>query len=137
MSWGRPGDEGGTGIACMGLNKCFCVVFIHTRCCSTMELKATSVLILVCFTIIIILTSTEVDAIPSCCLTVTKKISKRMLKSVSRHMIQNRSGGCDIDALVLFTKNKIICADLKVLEKLEKLKKMKNHKPKRTQARTG
>ncbi|XP_016363041.1 C-C motif chemokine 28-like [Sinocyclocheilus anshuiensis] len=98
-----------------------------------MELKATSVLLLVCVTIII-LTSTEVDAIPSCCLTVSKKISKRMMQSVSRVKIQNKSGRCDIDAVVLFIQKKRICADLEVLRFLKKLKK--NHKPKRTQAKT-
>lgn len=58
MSWGRPGEEGVTGLACVCLNKCFCVMFIQNHCCSIMELKATSVLLLVCVTIII-LTSTK------------------------------------------------------------------------------
>ncbi|RXN28641.1 UDP-N-acetylglucosamine UDP-glucose GDP-mannose transporter [Labeo rohita] len=63
-----------------------------------MELKAKAVLLLVCVTIII-LTSTEVDAI-ACCLTVSK-IPNRMLAFVSKHQIQERSGVCDIDAVIL------------------------------------
>uniref|UniRef100_A0A8C1DNN2 Chemokine interleukin-8-like domain-containing protein n=3 Tax=Cyprinus carpio TaxID=7962 RepID=A0A8C1DNN2_CYPCA len=132
MSWGRPGEEGVTGLACVCLNKCFCVMFIQNHCCSIMELKATSVLLLVCVTIII-LTSTKVDAIPSCCLTAPQRISNHMLRSVSRYMIQERSGGCDIDALVLYIQKRRICADLKVLKLLKKLKK--NHKPKKTKAK--
>lgn len=99
-----------------------------------------------------------VDAI-RCCVRVSKNISKRLLQSVSRHQIQDKSGVCDIDAVVwvfntqtqtqispvllywlclliyrLFIKNKRICAHPRVLQFLEKLKK--HHKPKRTQAKT-
>ncbi|XP_016111285.1 C-C motif chemokine 28-like [Sinocyclocheilus grahami] len=98
-----------------------------------MELKATSVLLLVCVTIII-LTSAEVDAIPSCCVSVSKNIPRSKLRLVSKYEIQRKSGVCDIDALILHIRRKWICADLGVLRRLEKLKK--NHKPKRTQAKT-
>ncbi|XP_073675673.1 C-C motif chemokine 27a [Garra rufa] len=98
-----------------------------------MELKATSVLLLVCVTTIIILTSTEVDAIPKCCLRVSKHIPKRMLVSVHKYEIQDKSGSCDIDALILFTKKQRICADLKVLKRLKKLRK--THKAKQTQTK--
>ncbi|XP_026124529.1 C-C motif chemokine 28-like [Carassius auratus] len=103
-------------------------LFIHTQCCSTMELKATSVLLLVCITFII-LTSTEVDAIPSCCLRVSKGMHPRQIRLVSEYMIQHKSGVCDIDAVILYVGKKRFCADLGVLKRLKKLKK--NHKPKR------
>ncbi|XP_042585134.1 C-C motif chemokine 28-like [Cyprinus carpio] len=103
-------------------------LFIHTQCCSTMELKTTSVLLLICVTIII-LTSTEVDAIASCCLRVSKHIRRDDLRLVSKYEIQHKSGVCEIDAVVLHIKKKWICADLRVLKRLKKLKK--NNKPKR------
>ncbi|KAK2899210.1 hypothetical protein Q8A67_010628 [Cirrhinus molitorella] len=94
-----------------------------------MELKATSVLLLVCVTTIIILTSTEVDAI-SCCLNITpsKMIPKRMLVSVSKHQIQDKSGRCDIDAVILFIKRKLVCTDHAVLDRLKRLKKHRSIK---------
>uniref|UniRef100_A0A8C2EHQ9 Chemokine interleukin-8-like domain-containing protein n=1 Tax=Cyprinus carpio TaxID=7962 RepID=A0A8C2EHQ9_CYPCA len=103
-------------------------LFIHTQYCSTMELKTTSVLLLICVTIII-LTSTEVDAIPSCCLRVSKYIRREDLRSVSKYEIQHKSGVCEIDAVILHIRKKLICADLRVLPRLKRLKK--NHKPKR------
>ncbi len=41
-----------------------------------------------------------VDAIPRCCVRVSKYIPRDMLCSVSKHEIQHRSGVCDIDAVV-------------------------------------
>ncbi|XP_052418688.1 uncharacterized protein LOC127963065 isoform X2 [Carassius gibelio] len=104
-------------------------LFIHTQCCSTMELKATSVLLLVCITFII-LTSTEVDAVPSCCLRVSKRIHNDQIRSAYKHEIQHRSGVCNIDAVILYIGKKRICADIRILNRLKKLKK--NHKPKWT-----
>ncbi len=55
MSPGRPGDEGGTGLACVALNQ---LLSVHSHSMLfNMELRATSVLLL--FITIIILTSTE------------------------------------------------------------------------------
>uniref|UniRef100_A0A8C2EHD4 Chemokine interleukin-8-like domain-containing protein n=1 Tax=Cyprinus carpio TaxID=7962 RepID=A0A8C2EHD4_CYPCA len=70
-----------------------------------------------------------VDAIASCCLRVSKYIRREDLHSVSKYEIQQKSGVCEIDAVVLHIKKKRICADLRVLPRLKKLKK--NHKPKR------
>ncbi|XP_058640908.1 C-C motif chemokine 27a [Onychostoma macrolepis] len=98
-----------------------------------MELRASSVLLLFCVTIII-LTSTEVDAIPSCCVRVSKNIPWNTLCLMSNHEIQHRSGPCDIDAVILYINNKRICADFGVLKRLKKLKK--HCKPKRTRAKT-
>ncbi|XP_059360318.1 C-C motif chemokine 28-like [Carassius carassius] len=94
-----------------------------------MELKATSVLLLVCVTFII-LTSTEADAIPNCCLRVSKHIRNDQIRSAYKHKIQHKSGVCDIDAVILYVGKKQICADPRVLIRMKKLEK--NHKPKRT-----
>uniref|UniRef100_A0A8C1QNM0 Chemokine interleukin-8-like domain-containing protein n=1 Tax=Cyprinus carpio TaxID=7962 RepID=A0A8C1QNM0_CYPCA len=71
----------------------------------------------------------ELDAIPSCCLRVSKYIRREDLHSVSKYEIQHKSGVCEIDAVVLHIRKKLICADLRVLPRLKRLKK--NHKPKR------
>ncbi|XP_052419126.1 C-C motif chemokine 28-like [Carassius gibelio] len=93
-----------------------------------MELKATSVLLLVCITFII-LTSTEVDAVPSCCLKVSKRIRKDQIRLAYKHEIQHRSGVCDIDAVILYVGKKRICADPRVLIHMGIPKR--SHKPKR------
>ncbi|ROL53729.1 hypothetical protein DPX16_2450 [Anabarilius grahami] len=93
-----------------------------------MELKATSLLLLMCVGIII-LTSNEAGAIPRCCLTVSKKIPREVLRAVTIYETQSKSGSCEIDALILHTRNrkKLFCAHPRLGKVLKKLKK----KPKR------
>ncbi|KAK2899209.1 hypothetical protein Q8A67_010627 [Cirrhinus molitorella] len=92
-----------------------------------MEHKATSVLLLICITTIIILTSTEVDAIRCCLRSIpSKMIPKRMLVSVSKHYILDKSGICGIDAVILFTKRNQFCTDHAVLDRLNKLKRKRS-----------
>ncbi|KAK9971166.1 hypothetical protein ABG768_027057 [Culter alburnus] len=89
-----------------------------------MELKATSLLLLMCVGIII-LTSNEAGAIPRCCLTVTKRIPREVLRAVTTYETQSKSGRCEIDALILHIRNgkKPLCAHPKLRKVLKKLKK--------------
>uniref|UniRef100_A0A8C1WTJ9 Chemokine interleukin-8-like domain-containing protein n=1 Tax=Cyprinus carpio TaxID=7962 RepID=A0A8C1WTJ9_CYPCA len=73
--------------------------------------------------------SVMLDAIASCCLRVSKHIRRDDLRLVSKYEIQHKSGVCEIDAVILHIRKKLICADLRVLPRLKRLKK--NHKPKR------
>ncbi|XP_016317776.1 C-C motif chemokine 27-like [Sinocyclocheilus anshuiensis] len=57
-----------------------------------------------------------------CCVTVSKKIPRSILRSVCRYEIQSKSGVCDFDALILHFRNKLICAHPRVLKKLKILK---------------
>ncbi|XP_065126416.2 C-C motif chemokine 27a [Paramisgurnus dabryanus] len=91
-----------------------------------MELKATCVLLLLILCVTIF-TSTA-DGIPRCCVKVSKKIQSSDLKKVSRYDIQKRNGRCDIDAVILYIKQKKICADPKILRRLKKFRKKNNPK---------
>ncbi|KAK9971165.1 hypothetical protein ABG768_027056 [Culter alburnus] len=88
-----------------------------------MELKATSLLLLIC--VAIIHTSDEAGAIPRCCMTVTKRIPREVLRAVTTHETQSKSGRCEIDALILHIRNgkKPLCAHPKLRKVLKKLKK--------------
>ncbi|KAG1930286.1 C-C motif chemokine 27a [Pimephales promelas] len=92
-----------------------------------MELKATSLLLLTCVAIII-LTEASTNAIPTCCLAVTRKIPRQKLRQVQRYYIQSRSGRCEIDALIMHIKNRKICAHPKLKRVLDKIKKNRKHK---------
>ncbi|XDV49675.1 hypothetical protein PO909_018882 [Leuciscus waleckii] len=91
-----------------------------------MELKATSLLLLTCVAIII-LTEVDANAIPTCCLTLSRSIPRQTLRQVKRYDIQSRSGRCEIDALILHIRDKKICAHPKLRKVLQKLKR--NRKP--------
>ncbi|XP_077073691.1 C-C motif chemokine 27a [Siphateles boraxobius] len=93
-----------------------------------MELKSSSLLLLMCVAIIL-LTEAGTNAIPTCCLAVSKKIPWPMIRNVRKYETQSRSGRCEIDALILYIGNKKICAHPKLRKHLEKIKK--NRKPKR------
>nr|AXF84133.1 chemokine ligand 27a [Ctenopharyngodon idella] len=94
-----------------------------------MKLKATSLLLLMCVDIII-LTSNEAGAIPSCCLNVSKNIPQDILRAVTKYEMQSKAGRCEIDALILHARNKkkLICAHPRLLKIMKRLKK--NYKPK-------
>ncbi|XP_067268917.1 C-C motif chemokine 27a [Pseudorasbora parva] len=98
-----------------------------------MELKATSLLLLICIAIIILSAEGDTSAIPTCCLTVSKKLPWAMLRKVTKYDIQSRSGRCEIDALILYIGKRKVCAHPKVKKALQKAKKKfrKNHKPKK------
>ncbi|KAI7798301.1 C-C motif chemokine 28 precursor, partial [Triplophysa rosa] len=83
------------------------------------ELKATCALLLL-ITCVTIFTSTEGFA---CCLDVSRKIPQKLLRKVSRYEMQTKSGVCDIDAVILHTDHKKICAHLRVLKALKKMKR--------------
>ncbi|XP_056097932.1 C-C motif chemokine 27a [Rhinichthys klamathensis goyatoka] len=94
---------------------------------STMELKATSLLLLTCVAIII-LTEASTNAIPTCCLAVTGKIPRQKLHHVKRYDTQSRSGRCEIDALILHIGKRKICAHPKLRKVLDKIMKNRKHK---------
>ncbi|XP_043103669.1 C-C motif chemokine 27a [Puntigrus tetrazona] len=99
-----------------------------------MKLRTTSVLPLAFVVVtIIILTSTEVDGIPSCCVRLSKNIPRSKLRLVTKHEMQLKSGVCDIDAAILHVGKQRICVHPKVLKLLKRLKKQR--KAKRIQAK--
>nr|AAF17560.1 CC chemokine CCL1 [Danio rerio] len=93
-----------------------------------MEFRSSCLLLLVCFTIII-LTDNKGAAIPTCCLSVLRRIPKRVLRSVRRYEVQDTSGHCEIKALILHFKGKKICAHPKLERFLKKMLKRKPKKP--------
>ncbi|XP_051965132.1 C-C motif chemokine 28-like [Xyrauchen texanus] len=97
-----------------------------------MELKRTSLLLLVLCAAI--LTSTEV-VIPNCCVRVSGRIPRQMLRRVSRYEIQTKSGACDIDAVILHIKgHRPLCAHPKELKLVKKYLKKRNQKQNSGQA---
>ncbi|KAK7136421.1 hypothetical protein R3I94_014915 [Phoxinus phoxinus] len=92
-----------------------------------MELKASSLLLLMCVSIII-LTEAGTNALPRCCLDISRGIPRDMLSRVRKYEIQSRSGRCEIDALILHIEHKKICAHPKLRKLLDKIKKYRKPK---------
>ncbi|XP_051950984.1 C-C motif chemokine 28-like [Xyrauchen texanus] len=90
-----------------------------------MELKRTSLVLLVLCAAI--LTSTE-GGIPNCCVKLSKNIPKHLLLQVSRYEIQTRYGACDMDAVIIHLKGKILCAHPKLKDLLRKIDQIKKAK---------
>ncbi|XP_045890539.1 C-C motif chemokine 25-like [Micropterus dolomieu] len=90
-----------------------------------MDLKVASVIVCLCA---LCITSTEAG-IPKCCVTTNRDISSNMLMKVYKWKVQNGTGACDIDALVLYMKKmlKPICADPKLKEQLFKIRSQMMH----------
>ncbi|XP_056320468.1 C-C motif chemokine 27a isoform X2 [Danio aesculapii] len=103
-----------------------CSSFIQSQK-ATMEFRS-SCLLFVCFTIIILIDN-KGAAIPTCCLSVSHRIPKSVLRSVRRYEVQDRSGHCEIDALILHFKRRKLCAHPKLERFLKKMKKRRVEKP--------
>ncbi|ROL53730.1 UDP-N-acetylglucosamine/UDP-glucose/GDP-mannose transporter [Anabarilius grahami] len=90
-----------------------------------MELKATSLLLLMC--VAIILTSNEAGVFPRCCSIVFRRIPRDILKAVTTYEIQ--SGYCETDALILYFRHRkgLICVHPRLEKVLKKLKKKRKH----------
>lgn len=71
----------------------------------------------------------QTAGIPKCCVTTNRDISSNMLMKVYKWKVQNGTGACDIDALVLYMKKmlKPICADPKLKEQLFKIRSQMMH----------
>ncbi|XP_055023279.2 C-C motif chemokine 27a [Misgurnus anguillicaudatus] len=124
MSSDKPTDEGGNTTCMCGFKPSLSSFTLSVE--SSMELKATCVLLLLILCVTIF-TSTA-DGIPRCCVTVSKKIRRSDLQKVSKYDLQKKNGRCDIDAVILYIKQKKICADPKILGRLKKIKKKNNPK---------
>nr|AAI15170.1 Ccl1 protein [Danio rerio] len=93
-----------------------------------MEFRSSCLLLLVCFTIII-LTDNKGAAIPTRCLSVSRRIPIHVLRSVRTYEVQDTSGHCEIKALILHFKGRKICAHPKLERFLKKMLKRKPKKP--------
>ncbi|MCI4388070.1 hypothetical protein PGIGA_G00081290 [Pangasianodon gigas] len=60
-------------------------------------------------------------ATPRCCIK-THPVHKQLMNRVTKFSIQDRSGGCEIDALVLHFERRSLCAPLGQLQQLAKIR---------------
>ncbi|KAB5543342.1 hypothetical protein PHYPO_G00077960 [Pangasianodon hypophthalmus] len=60
-------------------------------------------------------------ATPRCCIK-TSPVHKQLLSRVIKFSVQDRSGGCETKALVLYFEQKILCAPLRQLPQLAKVR---------------
>ncbi|XP_070760600.1 C-C motif chemokine 27a [Enoplosus armatus] len=82
-----------------------------------MDLKVVSVIVCLCALAI----AFSEAGIPKCCITTKRKINPRVLLKVQRWEVQQNNGACDINALLLYVKNRRtpICAHPKVKDVLK------------------
>ncbi|XP_012669911.2 C-C motif chemokine 27a [Clupea harengus] len=65
---------------------------------------------------------------PKCCVAVSKRIPRHVLKDMLRYEVQRSSGLCDIDAIIIYTRRiKRVCAHPRIKKHLDLLMKKERH----------